>query len=126
MKRFILNERGVLFPYVLLLFIVVSSTAILGVEIFISKQRTAMYLTEYYEIKVMELMTLQYLSPQLDQGMAISGVFVTNKGEVNYSASPEIDPDQYVIHLRTKKEGSNFYSKVVYDQTTKQIVKRIE
>ncbi|OZI11937.1 hypothetical protein CEW92_09375 [Bacillaceae bacterium SAS-127] len=126
MKRLIFNERGVLFPYVLVLFIVVSSTAILGVEVFISKQKTAMNLTEYYEIKVMELLTLQYLGPQLDEGGALSGAFVTNKGEVAYSASPEVDQDQYVIYLRTKKEGSNFHSKVIYDQTTKQIVKRID
>ncbi|PAQ14817.1 hypothetical protein CD798_09160 [Bacillaceae bacterium SAOS 7] len=126
MKRLIFNERGVLFPYVLVLFIVVSSTAVLGVEIFVSKQKTAMNLTEYYETKVVELLTLQYLGPQLDEGVAMSGVFVTNKGEVSYSASPEVGQDQYVIHLRTKKKGSNFYSKVIYDQTTKQIVKRID
>lgn len=126
MKGLIFNERGVLFPYVLVLFIVVSSTAVLGVEVFVSKQKTAMNLTEYYEIKVMELLTLQYLDQQLDEGVALSGAFVTNKGEVTYSASPEIDQDQYVIHLRTKKDGTNFHSKVIYDQTAKQIVKRID
>ncbi|MGM7635545.1 hypothetical protein [Bacillus sp. Hm123] len=126
MKRLIFNERGVLFPYVLVLFIVVSSTAVLGVETFVSKQKTAMNLTEYYEIKVIELLTLQHLGQQLAEGVVTTGVFVTNKGEVRYSVSPEVEKDQYVIQLRTKKDGTSFQSNVVYDQTTKQFVKRID
>ncbi|WP_203361769.1 competence type IV pilus minor pilin ComGG [Bacillus sp. REN10] len=126
MKQWIMNERGMLFPYVLLLFIVVLSTAILGVDIFVSKQRTAMHLTEYYETKVMELLALQHVASQLDQGTAASGVFVTNKGEVHYSVSEETNQDQYIIHLKTKKKDSNFYSKVIYDEKTKQMVKRLE
>ncbi|KKB37272.1 competence type IV pilus minor pilin ComGG [Bacillus thermotolerans] len=126
MRRIVCDERGVLLPYVLLLFIMVSSIAVFGTSVFVSKQQTASLLADYYETKVMELMVLERILPAVQPDVPVSGIFSTNEGEVRYAAVPNEGEEQVVIHLKTEKKGASFSSKVVYHMTQRQIVQWTE
>ncbi|WP_100331550.1 hypothetical protein [Bacillus xiapuensis] len=126
MKGLRLNEKGVLFPYVLLLFAIICALTVAGTGILISKQRTAANFTGYYEAKVMELLTLAHIHSQLDQGAPLSGSYHTNRGTVIYTAVPKKGSEQIVVQFKTDRETSVFRSSIIYDKSKKQIVKRIE
>ncbi|KAB7708781.1 hypothetical protein F9802_01120 [Bacillus aerolatus] len=126
MKSLIVNEKGGLLPYVLLLFVIICTAAVFGTGIFVSKQKTALFLTDYYETKVMELMTLQQVLPSLDKGEALSGSFRTDRGEVVYAAAPNEGEELVVIHLKTLKTDTYFSSRIIYNMAERQIVQWIE
>ncbi|KIL75286.1 hypothetical protein [Bacillus badius] len=126
MKGFASNEDGAVLPFTLLLFMVVCTAALFGTGIFVSKQQTALLLTDYYETKVIELMALQEILPLLEGGEAVSGSYRTDRGEVIYAAAPNEGEEAVVIHLKTNKPETFFTTKVVYHLTERQIIKWIE
>lgn len=126
MKGIIGNEKGVLLPYTLLLFTVVCTAAIFGTGIFVSKQKTALFLADYYETKVIESMALQEILPLLEQGIPLSGSYYTNRGEVVYAAQPNEGEELVVVHLKTNKLDSRFSTKVIYSMTEREIIQWIE
>ncbi|WP_404313838.1 hypothetical protein [Bacillus lumedeiriae] len=126
MKCFIDNEKGILLPYTLLLFVIVCTAAIFGTSIFVSKQQTALFLTDYYETKVMELMTLQHAVWLLESEEAISGTYRTNRGEVIYASAPNKGEDVVVIHLKTIKTDTRFSSRIIYHLNERRIIQWFE
>lgn len=126
MKGWITNEKGALLPFTLLLLTVVCTTAVFGTGIFVSKQKTALFLTDYYETKVMELMALQAVFPLLENQEPVSGSYYTNHGEVVYAAAPNPEEVTVVIHLRTVKADTRFASKVIYNMADREIIQWVE
>ncbi|MEK4028824.1 hypothetical protein MKZ02_09740 [Pseudobacillus sp. FSL P4-0506] len=126
MKGVITNEKGVILPYTLLLFTIVCTAAIFGTGIFVSKQKTALFLTDYYETKVIESMTLQEILPLLEQGTSLSGEYRTNRGKVVYAAQPNEGEELVVVHLKTNKPDSRFSTKVIYSMTERRIIQWVE
>jgi len=126
MKSLISNEKGVLLPYTILLFTVVCTAAIFGTGIFVSKQKTALFLTDYYETKVIELMALQEVFLLLEKEEEVSGVYHTNHGKVAYEVVAGEAEEVVVIHLKTAKKDTRFSTKLIYSMTEKQIVKWVE
>lgn len=123
MKRH--HENGMIYPYVLLLFMVVNMLVFFGRDILISNQQTAANLADYYEVKIMEMMVLQKLLPLLEAGEGINGRMETNRGSVIYSAVPQgKESDLMTIVLRTNNEQSSNLVQFIYNKKQKQIIKR--
>lgn len=91
-----------------------------------SKQKTALFLTDYYETKVIESMTLQEILPLLEQGTSLSGEYRTNRGKVVYAAQPNEGEELVVVHLKTNKPDSRFSTKVIYSMTERRIIQWVE
>ncbi|KMY54746.1 hypothetical protein AC623_13055 [Bacillus sp. FJAT-27231] len=126
MKGLISNERGVLLPYTILLFTVVCTAAIFGTGIFVSKQKTALFLTDYYETKVIEFMALQEIFMLLENGEEISGMYRTDRGDVTYKVIPDETEELVAIHLKTAKAETRFSTRIIYSMADRQIVRWIE
>ncbi|OCA92622.1 competence type IV pilus minor pilin ComGG [Pseudobacillus wudalianchiensis] len=126
MKSLISNEKGVLLPYTILLFTVVCTAAMFGTGIFVSKQKTALFLTDYYETKVIEFMALQEIFVLLENGEEISGIYRTDRGDVTYKVIPDETEELVAIHLKTAKAETRFSTRVIYSMADRQIVRWIE
>ncbi|MBM7650462.1 hypothetical protein JOC78_003453 [Bacillus ectoiniformans] len=120
------NEKGVLFPYVLLLFAGICILAVFSTEIYVTKQKTAANLSAYYEVRLLELMAIRNLLPELDARGASTGVYTTDQGTVAYDIIPMAEPELLEVRLVISNQGSRFTSQILYNKTEKKIIKRTD
>ncbi|OMP67690.1 hypothetical protein [Domibacillus epiphyticus] len=111
-----------IYPHVLLLLFLVSAAAVIAAEASVTKINTANQLTEYYELRIIELMAIRNM---LENPDAPSFSMETNKGTTMVQITDSSATERR-IRITTYRTGRPFYSTFFYNKAEGQITKRTE
>jgi hypothetical protein len=121
-----MNEKGAVYPYVLLFFIILQAAIVWGTGIYLSRYQTSKELANYYETKVMETLALKKIlanAPDVENGQK---VYQYSKGKVEYVTKPYEDPQYVILQLTTiKRNGTSFTSSFLYNKHNGKIEKAL-
>lgn len=122
-----MNEKGAIYPYVLLVFIILQAAIIGGTGIYLSRYQSSVELANYYETKVMEMLALKKIlgsGPEVDDGKK---VFEYSVGKVEYMFKPYKDPKYAILKLTTiKRNGTSFTTSFLYNKNSGKIEKALD
>jgi hypothetical protein len=121
-KRLLKNESGMIYPHVLLLLFLISAAAVTATDAAVTKMKTADQLTEYYEMRLIEVMAIRNVLQNPD---VPSFSMETNKG-ITYVLKSDYSETEQSIRVTTTRTSRQFYSTFFYDKEQHQLTKRIE
>lgn len=124
--RFINNhlrrQEGMIYPHVLLILILIMAASVSAADAAVTKWKTADYLTDYYEMRIVELMALRLVLASSDTddftiktNVGTTSVVVEKSGKENRK-----------IRIATHSEESTFHAVYLYDPENRSILGRIE
>ncbi|OLN23344.1 hypothetical protein BTO30_05095 [Domibacillus antri] len=111
-----------IYPHVLLLLFLISSAAITAADAAVTKMKTSDQLTEYYEIRVVELMAIRDV---LQHPEASDFSIETNKGTTTIQITDRSETERK-IRITTMREERLFYSTFFLNTAQNRIMKRTE
>jgi hypothetical protein len=121
-----MNEKGAVYPYVLVFFIILQAAVVWGTGIYLSRYQTSKELTNYYETKVMETLALKKIlanAPDIESGPK---TYPYSAGKVEYTTKPYEDPQYVILQLTTiKGNGASFTSSFLYNKNNGKIEKAL-
>ncbi|MBE3569764.1 MAG: hypothetical protein IMW92_06495 [Bacillales bacterium] len=121
-----MNEKGAVYPYVLLFFIIIQAVIVWGTGIYLSRYQTSKELANYYETKVMETLALKKIlanAPNIESGQK---EYHYSAGKVEYTTKPYGDPKYVILQLTTnKRNGTSFTTSFLYNKHNGKIEKAL-
>ncbi|OKL38096.1 hypothetical protein BLL40_01340 [Domibacillus mangrovi] len=99
-----------------------SAAAVTATDAAVTKMKTADQLTEYYEMRLVELMAIRAILKNPDTA---SFTMKTNKGITDVQL---LDPSEIerIIRITTTRGHRQFYATFLYDKENHRLTKRIE
>jgi hypothetical protein len=111
-----------IYPHVLLLLFLMSAAAVTATDAAVTKMKTADQLTEYYEMRLIEIMAIRNVLQNPDVSFFS---METNKG-ITYVLRSDYSETEQSIRVTTTRTSRQFYSTFFYDKEQHQLIKRIE
>ena len=121
-KENVTNEEGMIYPHILLILVLIVGASVSAADSFVSKWKTADYLTDYYEMRIIELMALRDVLSQPDPQ---SFIMQTNHGTTNVTILNTSEKKRQ-IQISTVYEDGSFRATYYYDVESERTVKRAE
>ncbi|WP_309091563.1 hypothetical protein [Domibacillus sp.] len=111
-----------IFPHVLLILVLIMAASVSAADAAVTKWKTADHLTNYYELRVAELMALRRV---LTQSEPVSFETKTNLG-ITSAAVKEIAEQNWQIRITTTHTDGFFRATYVYDPRLESFLSRVE
>ncbi|WP_155894708.1 MULTISPECIES: hypothetical protein [Bacillaceae] len=121
-KRLRKNESGMIYPHVLVLLFLMSAAAVTATDAAVTKMKTADQLTEYYEMRLVELMAVRFVLKNPDTA---SFTMKTNKGTTDVQLLDQSEIERS-IRITTTRGKRQFYATFLYNKENNRLTKRIE
>ncbi|WP_141719936.1 hypothetical protein [Domibacillus iocasae] len=121
-KKHLNRQHGMIYPHILLILVLIMAASISTVDSSVTKWRTADYLTDYYEMRIVELMALRDVLSQADPA---SFIMETNRGTTSIDIIEMSEQDRQ-IRITTIHEENIFSATYYYNRKDLSIVKRAE
>lgn len=111
-----------IYPHVLVLLFLMSAAAVTATDAAVTKMKTADQLTEYYEMRLVELMAVRAFLKNSDTA---AFTMKTNKGITKVQLLEQSEIEQSV-HIATTRGERQFYATFLYNKENHRFIKRIE
>ncbi|MCP3763312.1 hypothetical protein NLX67_13060 [Domibacillus sp. A3M-37] len=111
-----------IYPHILLILVLITAASVSAADSSVTKWETADYLTDYYEMRIIELMALRDVLSQSDPA---SFTMQTNRGTTSVDIIETSEKDRQ-IRITTIHEDGFFHATYYYDMKNHLIVKRTE
>lgn len=121
-KYYLAREGGMIYPHILLILVLVAGASVSAADSFVTKWKTADYLTHYYEMRIVELVAIRDVLSQPDpQSFSMR----TNRGTTNVNILNTSEKERQ-IQITTVYENGSFQATYYYDRESELMVKRTE
>lgn len=101
-KEWILNEQGMIYPHILLILVLIMAASVSIADSFVSKWKTADYVTDYYELRIVELMAVRNVVAQSEPDPFF---LETNIGTTHVTISEAVQNERRVRIETTHQDG---------------------
>jgi len=111
-----------MYPHVLLILTLIMAASVSAADAAVTKWKTADYLTNYYEMRIVELMALRDMLESPDpENLTIKTTIGMTSAVVE-----KAEKENWKIRITTHSQEGSFHAAYLYDPDNKSILGRIE
>ncbi|RDI41166.1 competence type IV pilus minor pilin ComGG [Falsibacillus pallidus] len=118
-----MNEKGMVFPMVLVLAMAMMISLTIGASITLAERKYSQEIIEYYKVKTATMLAVSYIQEHIEELDSISAQGEMTFSTVRIQIEPEEIGDQLIVHLSAVgAEGRKFPMTFVYNKETKKMM----
>jgi hypothetical protein len=111
-----------MYPHMLLILILIMAASVSAADAAVTKWKTADYLTDYYEMRIVELMALRRILESPDPK---NFTIKTNVGTTS-AVMETAEKENWKIRIATQSQEGSFQAAYLYDPESRSVLGRIE